>query len=366
MGFDIFNSDLFGLGYMLEKLQKMEEEYNRLAQLLSEPQIIADRAKYSEYAKKHNSLRDIVNKFQDYKWVLKEVEESKAILGEKDPGEELLILAEEELRQGKQEKVKLEEELKQLQIPQRNKDEARNVIIEIRAGTGGEEASLFSGDLFRMYSRYAEKQGWKIEVMNSHPSGRGGFKEIIFGVEGKEAQRRLQYEGGVHRVQRVPATESQGRVHTSTVTVAVLFEAKEVEVKIKPEDLRIDTFRAGGAGGQHVNVTDSAVRIVHIPTGIVVQCQDERSQHKNRASALRVLRARLFQHFKEQQEAEISEDRKIQVGRGGRSEKVRTYNFSQSRVTDHRITLTLHKLDEILKGDLDGIVEALLEKQGTK
>ncbi len=346
---------------MLEKLQEMEEEHNRLARLLSEPQIIADRAKYSECARKYNNLRGIISKFQDYKQVLKEVEESKTILGEKGADEELLILAEEELRQGERKKVKLEEELKQLQRPHRDEDEARNVIIEIRAGTGGEEASLFSGVLFRMYSRYAEKQGWKIEVMNSHPGGRGGFKEIIFGIEGKEAQRRLQYEGGVHRVQRVPTTESQGRVHTSTVTVAVLPEAKEIEVKINPGDLRIDTFRAGGAGGQHVNVTDSAVRIVHIPTGIVVQCQDERSQHKNRASALRVLRARLFQHFKEQQEAETSEDRKTQVGKGGRSEKIRTYNFSQSRVTDHRITLTLHKLDEVLKGDLDELIEALLQ-----
>lgn len=351
---------------MFEKLQEFEKEYNHLAGLLSDPRIIADRTEYSKYVKKYNKLRNVVGRFQDYKRVLREIEESKAILGEKEADQELLVLAEEELEQLERKKIELGEELRQLQEPRRDEDEERNVIIEIRAGTGGGEASLFVGDLFRMYSRYAEKQGWKVEVMNSHPVGRGGFKEIIFGVEGRGAHRRLQYEGGVHRVQRVPATESQGRTHTSTVTAAVLPEAEEVEVKINSEDLRIDTFRAGGAGGQHVNVTDSAVRIVHISTGIVVQCQDERSQHKNRAKAMRVLRARLFQHFKEQQEVEISEDRRVQVGSGGRSEKIRTYNFSQSRVTDHRIGLTLYKLDEVLKGDLDELIEALIEKIGTE
>jgi len=346
---------------MFEELQKREEEHNRLAEMLSDPQVIADRTKYDGYVKRFNKLRNIVSKFQDYKRVLREIEESKAILEEKEADGELIVLAEEELKQSDLKKVELEKELRQFLRPQNDKDEERNIIIEIRAGTGGEEAGLFVGDLFRMYSRYAENQGWKTEVISSsHPVGRGGFKEIIFGVEGKEAHRRLQYEGGVHRVQRVPATESQGRIHTSTVTVAVLPEAKEVEVKINPEDLRIDTFRAGGPGGQHVNVTDSAVRIVHVPTGIVVQCQDEKSQHKNRAKAMRVLRARLFQYLKERQEAEISEDRMTQVGRGKRSEKIRTYNFPQSRVTDHRIGLTLHKLDEVLKGSLDDLIEALL------
>lgn len=348
---------------MFEKLQAREEEHNHLAKLLSDPQVIADRTKYDEYVRRYNKLRNIVSKFQDYKRVLKEMEESRAILDEKGADQELLVLAEEELKQSERKKVKLEEELRQLLQPRRDKDDDRDVIVEIRAGTGGEEASLFAGDLLRMYSRYAERQGWKVEVMNSHPAGRGGFKEVIFGVEGKGSHRRLQYEGGVHRVQRVPATESQGRIHTSTVTVAVLPEAEEVEVKINPEDLRIDTFRAGGPGGQHVNVTDSAVRITHIPTGIVVQCQDEKSQHKNRAKAMRVLRARLFQYLKEQQEAEISEDRRTQVGRGKRSEKIRTYNFPQNRATDHRIGLTLYKLDEVLKGDLDELIEALLSSK---
>ena len=349
---------------ILEKLKALEEEYNCLLKLLSDSRVIADRTKYDEYVRRYNKLRGIADKFQDYKQALKEIGESRAILGDKGTDGELLILAEEELSESERKKVKLEEELRQLLQPQRDKDEERNVIVEIRAGTGGEEASLFTGDLFRMYSRYAEKQGWKVEVMNSHPVGQGGFKEVIFGVGGEGAYRRLQYEGGVHRVQRVPATESQGRIHTSTITVAVLPEVQEVEVKINPEDLRIDTFRAGGAGGQHVNVTDSAVRITHKPTGIVVQCQDERSQHKNRAKAMRVLRARLFKHFKEWQEAEISEDRRTQVGRAGRSEKIRTYNFPQSRVTDHRIGLTLHKLDEVLKGDLDELIEALRQRAG--
>ncbi len=351
---------------MFEKLQAMEEEHEHLANLLSDSRVIADRTKYDEYVKRYSELKNIVGKFQDYKQVQKEIEEAKAILSEKGADRELLFLAEEELRQSERKKVELEEDLGQLLRPRRDKDEGRNAIVEIRAGTGGEEASLFAGDLFRMYCRYAEKQGWKVELMDSHSTGRGGFKEVIFGVTGKGAYWRLQYEGGVHRVQRVPATESQGRIHTSTVTVAVLPEAKEVEVKISPEDLRIDTFRAGGPGGQHVNVTDSAVRIIHLPTGIVVQCQDEKSQHKNRAKAMRVLRARIFQHLKEQQEAEISEGRRTQVGRGDRSEKIRTYNFSQSRVTDHRTGLSLHKLDEVLKGDLDELIEASLSSMERK
>ena len=345
---------------MFEKLQEMEKEHDRLAGLLGDPQVIANRAEYDKYVREYNKLKNPVGKFQDYKRVLHEIEELKAILNEKGVDRELLILAEEELKQSEEKRTELEKELRELLNPRRDKDEDRNIIIEIRAGTGGEEASLFAGVLFRMYCRYAENQGWKVEVMDSHPTGRGGFKEIVFGVEGKGVHRRLRYEGGVHRVQRVPATESQGRIHTSTVTVAVLPEAKEVEVKINPEDIRVDTFRAGGPGGQHVNVTDSAVRIIHLPTGIVVQCQDEKSQHKNRAKAMRVLRARIFQYLKERQEAEISEGRRTQVGRGDRSEKIRTYNFPQNRVTDHRVGLTLHKLDEILKGNLDELIEALL------
>ncbi|MCK4437246.1 peptide chain release factor 1 [bacterium] len=352
---------------IFDKLQAMEEECNRLTGLLSQPEVVADRvkcsdARYARYARRCGQLREAVNKFQDYKGVLEQMEESKSILRDQGGGdEELRGLAQSELKELEKRKVELEGELKSLLRPERQDDE-RPVIVEIRAGAGGEEASLFAGDLFRLYCKYAEGKGWKAEVMDSHPAGRGGFKEIIFGVGGKGAYHRLKYEGGVHRVQRVPVTESQGRIHTSTVTVAVLPEAKEIEVKIDPEELRVDTFRSSGPGGQHVNVTDSAVRITHLPTGIVVQCQDEKSQHKNRAKAMRVLRARLLRYLKEKEEERISDDRRAQVGRAKRSEKIRTYNFSQGRVTDHRIGLTLHKLDQVLKGNLDELINALAQK----
>ena len=344
-----------------DKLQTMEEDYNRLAKLLSHPEVIADRVKCNEYARRCGQLKEAVNKFQDYKQTLEEIEESESILREKGEDEEFINLAQSELKRLEKRKVELGIELKSLLRPERVEEE-RSAMVEIRAGAGGEEASLFAGDLFRLYCKYAEGKGWKVEVMNSHPIGRGGFKEIIFGVEGKGAHGRLKYEGGVHRVQRVPATESQGRIHTSTVTVAVLPEAKEIEVKIDPEELKIDTFRSSGPGGQHVNVTDSAVRITHLPSGIVVQCQDEKSQHKNRAKAMRVLRARLLHYLKEREEARISDDRRAQVGRAERSEKIRTYNFPQGRVTDHRIGLTLHKLEEVLKGNLDRLIDALAQK----
>lgn len=346
---------------MFDKLQAMEEERSRLEKLLADPEVIRDRAKYNEYARRCGQLKEAVDKFQDYKQVLKQMEESKSILREKGEDEEFISLAHSELERLEKKKAELEVELKSLLRPERVEEQGA-AMVEIRAGTGGEEACLFAGDLFRLYCKYAEGKAWKVEVMNSHPTGRGGFKEVIFGVEGKGAHGRLKYEGGVHRVQRVPATESQGRIHTSTVTVAVLPEAKEIELKINLEELRIDTFRSSGPGGQHVNVTDSAVRITHLPTGIVAQCQDEKSQHKNRAKAMRVLRARLLRHLREEEEARISDDRRAQVGRGERSEKVRTYNFPQGRVTDHRIGLTLHKLDEVLKGNLDKLIDALAQR----
>ncbi|MCD5390455.1 peptide chain release factor 1 [candidate division NPL-UPA2 bacterium] len=346
---------------MFDKLRAMEEERSRLEKVLADAEVISDRARYDECVRKHGQLKEAVDKFQDYKRVLKQMEESKSILEEKGEDKELISLAHSELKGLEKRKAELEVELRSLLRPERREEECP-AMVEIRAGTGGEEACLFAGDLFHLYCKYAEGKGWKVEVMSSHPSGRGGFKEIIFGVEGKGVHHRLKYEGGVHRVQRVPVTESQGRIHTSTVTVAVLPEAKEIELKIDPEELRIDTFRSSGPGGQHVNVTDSAVRIRHLPTGIVVQCQDEKSQHKNRAKAMRVLRARLLRYLKEKEEAKISDARRAQVGKAKRSEKIRTYNFPQGRVTDHRIGLTLHKLDEVLKGNLDKLIDALAQK----
>ncbi len=338
------------------KLEEKEKEYERLSSLLADPKVLSNRELYRKYAQSHSELHPLVEKYRKYKEVLKELEEVEVILkGEKD--EEIVEIAKADQAALRERRRKLEEELEFLSSPEERED--RNTILEIRAGAGGDEASLFAGDLFRMYSRYADRKGWRVEVMSSHPTSIGGFKEIIFGVEGKGAFNELQGESGVHRVQRVPATESGGRIHTSTATVAVLPEAKEVELRIDPKDLRIDTLRSSGPGGQHVNVTDSAVRITHLPTGIVVQCQDERSQHKNKAKAMRVLRSRLFDRLRRKQEEEISQERRRQVGRGERSEKARTYNFPQNRVTDHRIGLTLHRLENIRNGDLDRLIQAL-------
>jgi len=287
----------------------------------------------------------------------KDLASTRALLD--DPDEEIRRMAAEELKRLEGELRDVQRELKLALIPKDPRD-ARNVVLEIRAGTGGEEAALFAADLFRMYSRYAERKGWKVEVLSHHPTGMGGFKEVIALIEGKGAYSRLKYESGVHRVQRIPVTESQGRIHTSTVTVAVLPEAEEVEVQIDPKDLRIDVFRASGPGGQHVNVTDSAVRITHLPTGLVVQCQDERSQHKNKAKAMKILMARLLELKRKEQEEKIAKERRSQIGTGERSERIRTYNFPQRRVTDHRIGLTLYRLEEVLEGDLDEIIEALI------
>ncbi|MBT9131935.1 peptide chain release factor 1 [candidate division NPL-UPA2 bacterium Unc8] len=339
-------------------LRKMKERHNQLSLLLSSPEVIEDRDRYRRLAQEYGEIKKIVEKFKRYEKVLQAIDEGKSILKDKD--RELAKLAAEELENLQQQRVKMEEELRSLMEPGHN-DEKRSAIVEIRAGVGGNEASLFAADLFQMYTRYAERRGWTIEMMGSHPTEVGGFKEIIFVVSGNESYKVLQYEGGIHRVQRVPTTETQGRTHTSTVTVAILLEAatEDVEVKISPDNLRIDTYRASGAGGQHVNVTDSAVRITHIPTGIVVQCQDERSQQKNRSKAMRVLRARILDHHRKEAEKKTSNERKSQLKSGERSEKTRTYNFLQNRITDHRAGFSLHNLDEILKGDMDKLLAGI-------
>lgn len=343
---------------MLDKLEGLEARYAELEQKLSDPAVIADIDTWRKYAKAHADLTEVVSTYREYKKVCKEIEDTRSLLEEEEDAE-LKELAEAELEELQEKKEKLEEELKILLLPRDPRDK-KNVIVEIRSGTGGEEAALFAGDLFRMYSRYAERQGWKVEVLSSHPTDMGGFKEIIFQVNGDSVYSKLKYESGVHRVQRVPITESGGRIHTSAATVAVLPEAEEVDVQINPEDLRIDIFCSSGPGGQSVNTTQSAVRITHIPTGIVVTCQDEKSQHKNKEKALRVLRARLLDRAIKEQQGEISSMRRAMIGTGDRSERIRTYNFPQSRVTDHRIGLTLYKLNDILDGDLDELIDALI------
>lgn len=347
---------------MWEKLKKLEEEYENLSKRLADPDLIHDSKEFQKVAKTHAELEEIVAKYREYKRLSRELEENK-LLAEED--EELREIAKEEIKLIEEELVKLEEELKSALIPKDPMDE-RNIIMEIRAGAGGEEAALFASDLFRMYARYAERKGWEVEVLDRNETGIGGYKEIVFRIIGKGAYSRLKFESGVHRVQRVPITESSGRIHTSTATVAVLPEVEDVEVEIKEEDIRIETFRASGRGGQYVNKTDTAVRITHIPTGIVVSCQDERSQYKNKQRALSILRAKLYEMEREKKESEIASLRKSQVGSGERSEKIRTYNFPQNRVTDHRVGLTVYNLEEVLDGDLDEIIDALIVADRTE
>ncbi len=344
-----------------EKIEEIVEEYQDLTQKIADPQLIKDMVAYRNLTQTMAEIEPIVEKYEEYQKKERELEENKELLHiETDP--EFRTLLEEEIEKLKTSLEDLEEELKIMLIPRDPRDE-KNTLVEIRAGTGGEEAALFVADLFRMYSRYAERNGWKVEVMSSNPTELGGFKEIIFAVEGKGAYRKFKFESGVHRVQRVPVTEAGGRIHTSTATVAVLPEADEVDVEIKPEDLRVDVYRSSGPGGQSVNTTDSAVRITHIPTGMVVTCQDEKSQHKNKAKALRILRSRLLELERESQKEEIDRERKTQIGSGERSERIRTYNFPQNRVTDHRINLTLYRLESILEGELDEIIEALAAEE---
>lgn len=343
---------------MFHRLTEIDRRYGELEKLLGDPEVIARPALYQRYAKEHADLHELVSTYREYEQVLGELEESNRILREDD--EELKALAKEELPNLKEKKNILEEKLKMLLLP-RDANDQRSVLLEIRAGTGGDEAALFAADLFRMYARYAESQGWRVEVVSTSPSGGlGGFKEIIALIEGEGVYSRLKYESGVHRVQRVPVTEAQGRIHTSAVTVAIMPEAEEVEVEIDPKDIRIDVFHSSGHGGQSVNTTDSAVRITHLPTGMVVSCQDEKSQHKNKAKAMKVLRARLLDRMIQKQNEELARLRKSQVGSGDRSERIRTYNFPQGRVTDHRINLTIYNLEEFLDGEMGEMIDALI------
>ena len=340
---------------MFEKLNALSQRMDELEARLAEPGLYDDPGRAAKLLKERNELEPIVQAFRAYRDAQRAQDEALEMLS--DP--EMKELAQEELQQAKADLARLEEELKVLLLPKDPNDE-KNIFVEIRGGAGGEESALFAADLYRMYTMYADKRGWQTEVMNASETELGGYKEIVFRVAGDRVYSRLKFESGVHRVQRVPQTETQGRVHTSTTTVAVLPEAEEVDFYLDPNDLRIDTFRSSGAGGQHINKTSSAIRITHIPTGTVVECQDERSQHKNRDKAMRVLRSRLYEAEVEKQQAAIAADRKSQVGTGDRSERIRTYNFPENRVTDHRIKLTLYKLDQFLNGDLDEVLDALI------
>ncbi|MGQ9688693.1 MAG: peptide chain release factor 1 [Desulfobaccales bacterium] len=339
------------------KLAAIEKQFEDLEQRLADPEVIRHQELYQKLRKEHADLAPLIQAIRRYKQVQKELADSQSLIRE-EADEELKALAREEVQALKDELARLEEELRFLLLPKDPNDD-KNVLLEIRAGTGGEEAALFAADLFRMYSRLAERRGWKLEVMSHSATGLGGLKEIIALVSGDRVYSQLKYESGTHRVQRVPETESQGRIHTSAVTVAVLPEAEEVDVQINPEELRVDVYRSSGPGGQSVNTTDSAVRISHLPTGLVVTCQDEKSQHKNKAKALKVLRARLLDLKQQEQLRQIAQERKSQVGSGDRSERIRTYNFPQGRITDHRIGLTLYRLESVLDGDLDELLNAL-------
>ena len=344
---------------MFERLEHLEAKYEEITRLISDPEILADPAKYQKHAKSHSDLTPVVEKFREYKQVKTGIADARQMILDSGSEDDLKKLAQEELAHLESRLASIEGDLKVLLIPKDPNDE-KNVLLEIRAGTGGDEATLFAQELFRMYSRYAESQSWRIEIISSSASGVGGLKEVIAMIEGKSVYSKLKYESGVHRVQRVPATEGSGRVHTSAVTVAVLPEADDVEIQINEKDLRIDTFCSSGPGGQSVNTTYSAVRITHLPTNLVVSCQDEKSQIKNKAKALRVLRSRLYDIALEEQRNAIAQDRTSQVGSGDRSEKIRTYNFPQNRLTDHRIGLTLHQLDRIMEGNIADVIDGLV------
>ncbi len=340
---------------MFEKLENVEKRYEELTKLISDPEVISNHEEWQKLMKEHASIEDVVLKFREYKKVKQSMEEAEELLH--DP--EMKELAEAEYYDAKEQLPKLEEELKFLLIP-KDPDDDKNIICEIRAGAGGEEAALFAGTLFRMYSMYAEKKHWKLEVLNENETGLGGYKEISFMITGKGVYSRLKFESGVHRVQRVPDTESSGRIHTSTATVAVLPVVEDVEIEINPADIKMEVFRSSGAGGQHINKTSSAVRLIHEPTGIVVECQTERSQFQNRDNAMRMIRTKLYEIEKQKQDSEISNARKSQVGSGDRSEKIRTYNYPQGRITDHRIGMSIYQMENFLNGDLDEMIDNLI------
>ena len=349
---------------MLDRLQTLEDRYNKLNEMLSDPDIISDTNKLREYSKEQSGLEDVVQAYREYKDVTSQLQDAKVMLDDK-LDEEMYEMVKMEIDELSESKADLEGKMKILLLPKDPNDD-KNVFMEIRGAAGGDEAALFAGDLYRMYSRYAESQGWKIEVMEASSTGVGGYKEIIFMINGNDVYSKLKYENGAHRVQRVPETESGGRIHTSTATVAVLPEAEEVEVEIHEKDIRVDTFASSGPGGQSVNTTMSAVRLTHEPTGIVVSIQDEKSQIKNKEKAMKVLRARVYDKFRQEAQAEYDENRKSAVGTGDRSERIRTYNFPQNRVTDHRIGLTIQKLDQIMQGKLDEFIDALVMEEQTK
>lgn len=344
---------------MIEKLKSVEEKFESINTQLCDPDVVSDIEKYKTLMQEAKHLTPVVEKYREYKKVNSDFEEAQALLGEGGLDKDFREMVQEQFEQSRDDLEKIKEELKILLLP-RDPNDDKNVIIEIRGGAGGEESALFANSLFRMYSMYAEAKGWKTEILNANPTELGGYKEISFMISGDGAYSRFKFESGVHRVQRVPETESQGRIHTSTTTVAVLPEAEDVDFEINPKDLQIDTFRSSGAGGQHINKTSSAIRITHIPTGTVVECQDERSQHKNKEKALKVLRSRLYDAEKAKHDAEIAGERKAQVGTGDRSERIRTYNYPQGRVSDHRIGLTLYKLEQFLNGDMDEMIDALI------
>lgn len=344
---------------MFDKLQGIEDKLEKINSSLCDPEVVSNQEEYKKLMREAKTLTPIVEKFREYKKANSDLSEAKEMLADTSLDKEFRDMAGEEAAEAQKRTEELKEELKVLLLP-KDPNDYKNVIVEIRGGAGGEEAALFAGSLFRMYSMYAERKGWKTEIMNENPTELGGYKEISFMIEGEGAYSRLKFESGVHRVQRVPETESQGRVHTSTVTVAVLPEAEEVEFTLDPADLQIDVFRSSGAGGQKVNKTSSAIRVTYLPTGMVVECQDERSQYKNKDKALKVLRSRLLEEKTAKQNAEIAGERRSQVGTGDRSERIRTYNFPQGRVSDHRIGLTLYKIESIMNGDLDEIIDALV------
>ncbi|WP_321369353.1 peptide chain release factor 1 [uncultured Desulfuromusa sp.] len=345
---------------MFANLEDVVDRFREVEGLLSDPAVISDQKRYRELAKEHADLSEVVSVYGQYRQVCSDIEGNRELLQDNDP--EMKELAKAELPELEKQQAELEEQLRLLLIPKDPNDE-KNIILEIRAGTGGDEAALFAADLFRMYTRYADRNRWKVEMMNTSETDGGGFKEVVALISGERVYSRLKFESGTHRVQRVPDTETQGRIHTSACTVAVLPEVEDVDIEINPADLRIDLYRASGAGGQHVNKTESAVRLTHIPTGVVVSCQDGKSQHKNKAQALKVLKSRIFDQMQAEQQAEMAADRKTQVGSGDRSERIRTYNYPQGRCTDHRIGLTLYKLDAIMQGDVDEIIDALITDQ---